>query len=157
MGAEDRGAGRWWMGILFSFFLIPKVKIGKWGPWQGADPIRRRGSLQGGRHPIRSPGSCGQYQQSVDPQSPRLGFLSGHRCTYLESAYHSDTLKSVAFQCKPTRMGKGAAVEGEVALPPLSLRLKRPGLTSRSPRPTVCPWGKPHLPWYGLFLWRHRG
>lgn len=41
----------------------------------------------------------------VDPQSPTPGFLSGHRCTYLESAYHSDTLKSIAFQRKLTRLG----------------------------------------------------
>lgn len=41
----------------------------------------------------------------VDPQSPTPGFLSDHRCTYLESAYHSDTLKSIAFQHKLTGLG----------------------------------------------------
>lgn len=56
----------------------------------------------------------------VDPQSPTLGFLSDHRCTFLESAYHSDTLKSVAFQCKPTPMGVGEGGGGEAVLPPSS-------------------------------------
>lgn len=38
-------------------------------------------------------------------RSQTLGFLSVHRCTYLESATHSDTSKSMAFQRLPTRTG----------------------------------------------------
>lgn len=144
-------------GILFSFFLIPEVKIGKWGPWLGTVSMRRCGNLQGGVcHPIPSPGSSTNRAGSVDPQSPTLGFLSDHRCTYLESAYHTDTLKSVAFQRKPTRMGAGGW--GKAVPPPSSSRVKRPELTScSSHRSNLAPWGKTHLPCYSLSLWRDRG
>lgn len=82
----------------------------------------------------------------VDPQSPTPGFLSDHRCTYLESAYHSVTLKSVAFQRKLTR----PRWRRWFFLP----QAQGQGLASCRHRTTLVPWGKPHLPWCSLSLQR---
>lgn len=92
---------------LIFFFLIPEVEIEKQGPRQEADSIRKFVKGDVTPSPARAEASCTDRAGGVDPQSPTPGFLSDHRCTYLESAYHSDTLKSVAFQRKLTRLGWG--------------------------------------------------
>lgn len=56
---EAQGDGGW---DLIFFFSNSRSKNRKMG--LGAVPIRRCGNLQGLRHPIPSPESSGQYQQS---------------------------------------------------------------------------------------------
>lgn len=54
------------------------------------------------REGVAGPAEPPGCQRDANPRSQTLGFLSLHRCSYLESANHSDTLKSLAFQRKPT-------------------------------------------------------
>lgn len=71
-------------GILFSFFLIPEVKIGKWGPWLGTVPIRRCGNLQGGRPPDPEPGK----QRAVPAELEALTRKAPRLVSYLIIAVH---------------------------------------------------------------------
>lgn len=87
------------------FFLIPEVEMEKQEARQEAESIRKFVKGDVTPSPARAAASSTGRAGGVDPQSPTPGFLSDHRCTYLESAYHSDTLKSVAFQRKLTRLG----------------------------------------------------
>lgn len=60
-------------GILFSFFLIPEVKIGKWGPWLGTVPMRRCGNLQGGyATPSRAQEAVPTELEALTRKAPRL-------------------------------------------------------------------------------------
>lgn len=84
----DGSAGRWVVDrILFCFFLTPDVEIEKQGPRQEADSIRKfvKGNVTPA--PARGEASSTRRAGGVDPQSPTPGFLSDHRCTYLESMY----------------------------------------------------------------------
>lgn len=146
---EAQGDGEW---DLIFFFSNSRSKNWKMGALAGNGSYKEMRKFAGGyATPSRAREAAGSTSRagSVDPQSPTLGFLSDHRCTYLESAYHTDTLKSVTFQRKPTRMGAGGG--GKAVPPPPSSRVKRPELTSCSSRRcNLAPWGKPHLPAGGI-------
>lgn len=134
MDAEEGGGGS---SSSFFFFPVPDVKIGTWGPWERAESfpkqareevLRFQPSSRGGGRPSPSPRVA---RRAANPRSQTLGFLSLHRCTYLESADHSDALKSVAFQRKPTRTGGGAD--------PFFLQVRGPRGAPRRASPwTVC-------------------
>lgn len=116
---EAQGDGEW---DLIFFFSNSRSKNWKMGALAGNGSYKEMRKFAGGyATPSRAREAAGSTSRagSVDPQSPTLGFLSDHRCTYLESAYHTDTLKSVTFQRKPTRMGAGGGGEGGPSSPKL--------------------------------------
>lgn len=98
-------------------------------------------------------------QRNANPRSQTLGFLSLHRCSYLESANHSDPLKAWHSSANQHQQGE---VWGDPSFP--QVPGPRGAAESASPRlsaPTgfrslfvlgIVPWGKIHLLWYGPSL-----
>ena len=94
----------WNLGTLGMSRIVSKAGSG------GGTEVSAKHSRGGARGRTAQPEPRG-CQGAANPRGQTLGFLSLHRCTYLESADHSDTLKSVAFQRKPTRTrGRGGRI-----------------------------------------------
>lgn len=104
-GCRDGVASKGCLVVLF-FLQSQKQKLesGNLGTYRSGSKAGPEGGAEVSAEHERGarPPGC---HRGANPQSQTLGFLSVRRCTNLESANHSDTLKSMAFQHKPTRTG----------------------------------------------------